>query len=355
MAKIKILHITPHLGGGVGKALSGLAEESKNSEFEHIFICLDNPKRQEFVNKIHRRANQIIICPSYKELEELIIKSDIVQLEYWNDNTILDNYLKNIKVPISRFIVWYHNNGLYGNMPIQLILSSDIFLFTSECSWESEQIKKLINENKSIKDKLGVVYSCGNFSELPDAYVRKHSQDLNDTFKSDDIHAGFFGNLRKLHHNFIDYINVAGLDIKIVGDIDNNTSIIEKYGIRSTGYVANIADELCSLNILIYLLDPKHFGTTENALLEAMYMGIVPIVLNNSPEKYIVQDKKTGFIVRSIEEFKDVVQWLRDNPLERKNIGIDAYKYIQDRFSAKNTNKNLNSYYYRLLNDNYKN
>jgi hypothetical protein len=96
-------------------------------------------------------------------------------------------------------------------------------------------------------------------------------------------------------------------------------------------------------------LNPKHYGTTENALLEAMAMGIVPIVLDNPAERQIVEDNVTGLIVNSPVEFAEAVQWLSDQPDERQRLGSQAAKSIRERFSVEKMETALNLYYQEIL------
>ncbi|HPL97274.1 MAG TPA: hypothetical protein PKY71_06990 [Smithellaceae bacterium] len=54
MNKIKILHITAHLGGGVGTVLSkvSLGRKKNQSTIEDIFICLEAPEKQMKISSI---------------------------------------------------------------------------------------------------------------------------------------------------------------------------------------------------------------------------------------------------------------------------------------------------------------
>ncbi len=54
------------------------------------------------------------------------------------------------------------------------------------------------------------------------------------------------------------------------------------------GHAADPRAVLEMSGIFLYLLDPHHYGTAENALVEAMSLGVVPIVLANPCEQAIV-------------------------------------------------------------------
>ena len=46
---------------------------------------------------------------------------------------------------------------------------------------------------------------------------------------------------------------------------------------------------------LLYILNRNHYGSAENILIEAMSLGVIPIVLNNDVEKTMSKTKKMGF------------------------------------------------------------
>ena len=72
-------------------------------------------------------------------------------------------------------------------------------------------------------------------------------------------------------------------------------------------------------DIFFYPLQPDHYGTAENALVEAMSLGLMPVVLDNPAEMAIVRDGETGFVARSIERCTALLQTLLASPGLREN------------------------------------
>ncbi len=336
MNTIKILHITPHLGGGVGKVLNGIVKQSTRSKnkyhIEHRIICLEQPERLQFINDI---SKNIIICPSIQEQNNLINNADIIQLELFDSKKpTLIRYLQDLKSPLNilpiRLIIWYHNNGLYDNfLPDKLIKKSHIFLFTSQCSFQN---KSLISDfkNKITKNNLDDVFSSGGFENIPEISVLSKEYNMS---------IGCFKHLNpnKIHPDIDKYLK----------SIENN-KLIYNLKIFET-FTPNIIEELKSINIILYLLHPLHYGCSENLLLECMAMGIVPIVLDNPAEKYIIENGKTGLIIKDIEDFKCAIKFLYENPLKRQEIGLNASRSIRKRFSIEKTESKLNYHYNRLM------
>jgi glycosyltransferase involved in cell wall biosynthesis len=347
---IKVLHLTAHLGGGVGKALSGLvarAGESK-SDVRHLIVCLEKPQKSQFVDRILRHGSCVIVCPGKNRLEKLIRDSDVVQLEWWNHPATIRCLCSLTIMPI-RLLTWSHVSGLHDPViPRRLMFASRRFLFTSPCSYQSETVMSL---TPKLADRFGVVSSSGGFSELPQ--IR--------TENNESVSTGYIGSLNfsKLHPRYVDYlaaVKIPGFRVRMIGDATNQDVLTERCNrvgkkgmLDFRGYSNDVAGELAAINVLAYLLNPEHYGTTENALLEAMAMGIVPVVLDNPCERQIVDDRVTGLVVHSPGEFAEAVQWLHQNPAERRRLGSRAAQSVRERFSVENMEASLNSHYREVL------
>lgn len=330
---MKILHLCVHLGGGVGKALSGLVEQAKivRSETEHQIVCLEKPEKTHLIDKIRETGTKVIIQPLVTELSCLMKHSDIVQLEYWN-HPLLIRYLCVIDNPEIRLLVWSHNNGFYNPIiPTDLMLKSHKYLSTTKCRYSKYGF--LITDN---------VFSSGGFKDFPVV-----DRNINEEFS-----VGYFGStiFSKMHPNYAKYVNETNVKVKIIGDL-HNKEILEKQSnkLEFKGFVPNIVDKLSSINVLAYILNPKHYGTTENALLECMSLGIVPIVLDNFPEQSIVYDNITGFVVHNEKEFAEKIEYLRKNPKQRVRIGNTASKFVRKYFLVEETESQLNQHYQSVV------
>lgn len=346
---IKILHITAHLGGGVGKALSGLVIQSASSgsDINHTIVTLEEQEKPQFIELIKSCGCEVIACPTTKRLNELIEASDIVQLEWWNHPVTIKT-LCNQSLPAMRLLVWCHVSGLYNPIiPNGLIYAAQRFLFTSPCSLEA---KEVLNLPCDVTERIGVVSSSGGFEGLP--WPKENR---------DSLAVGYIGSLNfvKLHPRYVDFlsaVNIPEFKVRLIGDVTNK-DILEQQCVQSgrpgilefRGYTRDVASELASINVLAYLLNPEHYGTTENALLEAMAMGIVPIVLDNPAERRIVDDSNTGLIVRSPDEFAEAIKWLSGNPADRQRMGSQAAKSVRERFSAEKMEAALNGHYQSML------
>jgi glycosyltransferase involved in cell wall biosynthesis len=347
---ISVLHITAHLGGGVGKALSGLATQAavSDSRVRHSICLLERPEKMQFLDICRESGCTVHITPDETELQQHVAAADVVQLEWWNHPALIGCLCKT-EFPPMRLLAWSHVSGICNPIiPSGLMKAAHQFLFTSPCSFESEEIIGLPN---TVKEKLSFVSSSGGFNGLPfpsDKAPRK-------------VSVGYFGSLNfaKLHPRYIEFLAAVknpGFRVDVIGDLTNR-DILERQCMAAgrpgmlnfLGYRSDIASALSSLNVLAYLLNPEHYGTTENALLEAMAMGIVPIVLNNPAERCIIEDGKTGLIVESPAEFASAISWLEQHPEEHRRLSLQTAGTVRSRFTAEKMETSLTNYYRSIL------
>lgn len=331
---ITVLHLTPHLGGGVGKALSGLVGAAKVSgaPVRHVVACLEKPEKSQFLDLICEADAEVVVAPDMARLDQLVAAADIVQLEWWNHPATIECLCNMAQQPM-RLLVWCHVSGLHNPIiPPKLMESSRRFLFTSPCSFEAKEVSGLMER---LGTRLAVVSSGGGFAGLPEPRADSLT----------DLSVGYLGSLNfaKLHPAYVAFLSAVTLPdfkVRLIGDLLNREVLeqqaqdIGRAGMLDfRGYTTDVAAELSAINVLAYLLNPCHYGTAENALLEAMAMGIVPVVLDNLAERNIVEHLRTGLVVRSPAEFADAVEWLAHNPNERARIGRQAAAWVRDRFT----------------------
>ena len=343
---ITVLHVTPHLGGGVGKALSGLIAQAHESgaPVRHIVACLEKPEKMQFLDRVRDHGTEVVVAPNLPYLNELVAGADIVQLEWWNHPATIERLCSMALQPM-RLLVWCHVSGLYSPViPPKLMEVSNRFLFTSPCSFEAKEVSGLAAR---LGSRLGVVSSGGGFSDL--------SEPSGDEMAP--LSVGYLGSLNyaKLHPDYVNFLSAVNLPhfrVRLIGDLLNR-EILERQSddvgragmLDFRGYTNDVAAELSAINVLAYLLNPRHFGTAENALLEAMAMGIVPIVLDNPAERNIVEHFCTGIIVRSPGEFADAMTWLAQNPRKRSKMGLQAAESVRRRFTLEKMEASLRTHY----------
>ena len=345
----RVLHIMPHMGGGVGRALSGLAVQTKRSDlYEHAFVCLEKPEKRQFIDMTQDVGCTVTIAPSREALIDAVETADIVQIEFWN-HPFLMQVLCTIPLPAMRLIIWCHVSGLhFPVIPREIVATAQKFVFTSPHSYASEEIRGL----PSMADmKLATISSGGGFDALP----------MPDKRPSSRLRAGYVGSLNfsKLHPDYVAMLAAVrdpGFSVRMIGD-ERNRAELERQCRQAGrpalldfhGYSTDIVQELAGLDIFVYLLNPAHYGTTEIALLEAMAMGIVPIVMDNECERQIVKHGTTGLIVRDASQLADAVDWLASHEEERIAMGHRAAALIREKYTYRRIEESFNRLYGELM------
>jgi len=336
----------------VGRVLSRLAlcRKEKNSIIEDIFVCMEPPEKDLTVSIMQQSGIRLLICPDQKETDRLLAASDIVQIEWWHHPLIAEWMCKNnIR---ARLIVWSHTSGLhYPAIPRNFVALPHVFLFTSPVSRKVIIGESTVDISEST-NRVDVVHSSGGFDDIP---LVSRSKQLG------CLSYGYLGSLNfaKLHPEVVDFIKaveIPGFAVDFFGDPSSNKglkAIAEKAGISDRvnicGFTERPYDVLGGMDVFVYLLNPYHYGTTENALLEAMACGVVPVVLNNPIEASIVSHGHSGIVVDSPGSFSQAISYLNSKPDERCRISETACREIRARFSLEHTEKQLNDHYLSVM------
>jgi hypothetical protein len=165
-------------------------------------------------------------------------------------------------------------------------------------------------------------------------------------------------NPSKLHphiQEFLDAVTVPGFSVDLYGDASANPVLQSAQSSGNTRFVLRgITDQpgnvLSSMDVFVYLLNPTHYGTTENALLEAMACGVVPVVLDNPVERSIVEHGRTGLVVDSPHSFSEAISYLYANPVEHQQLAAAAASTVRTQHSASRCGKQLEAVYLEVLN-----
>ncbi len=333
----KILHITPHLGGGVGKVLLNyISFVNKKNNQTHKITCLDyaNDAAKELaIEKNILIIDNISILNKKRELFDMIKDSDIVMIHWWNHPLLYDLLVRD-QLPACRVIMWCHNSGLWPpNIFTDKILDyPDLFVFTTPISYKTEKIKNVSSE---IKKKIRVVWSTGGVNHIKSIKPKKHS----------GFNIGYLGTVdySKMHRDFLKICDQVDIpDVKfIVCGVPSGKEIEQEakdLGIEGkfefTGRVDDIGDYLSIFDVFGYLLAPYHYGTCDQVIQESMAASVVPVVFSNPMESYMVNDRLTGIVANNKTEYVDALKELYLNKKLRNSLSKNAKKHAMKEFTV---------------------
>jgi L-malate glycosyltransferase len=342
-----VLHLSGHMGGGVGKVLSGVALNDK--KYQHDFILLGDDRDSQFSDKCLKHGINVKYTTDISYIRDAVSDADIVHMDWWH-YPYLCQVMHDISDLDMRLVVWSHISGCYFPYitPAFVNLPTE-FIFTSHYSKENPfwKHREFVNMRNTL-----VVNSSGGFANTKDVPLIPH----------EGFNVGYLGTIKyiKLNPHFVDFCagiaDIPGIKFIMIGTIPEPNRILIEAKERGmdhlfefVGHVPNVSTELARIDVLGYPLNPYSYVTSENALLEAMSMGIPPVCLNQGAEKHLVRNRDTGFLVESKCEYATVIGSLFQDKMLRKRIGVSARNYVLTNLNVTNTVEKLNGAYDWLM------
>jgi glycosyltransferase involved in cell wall biosynthesis len=323
---MKILHIAPHLGGGVGKAHAAL-RSALPAEIEQTFVLLEAPRDRRYADALMSAGARVVVADSLDYVMRLAHKADIVQVEFWNHPRLFE-CLARCPFPPMRSVFWSHVSGLGKPfIPPGLIEQAMRFMFTTEASRANPSLAFVSEEARARTAVVNSGFGFGAAERPPRTRRARPVIAYLGTVDFAKMHPGFFDAVDRL----------AGADIRVPvwGAVEPSGEVMARARamrhperIVFRGQTAEPARALADADIFFYPLQRDHYGTAENALIEAMSLGLVPVVLDNAAECAIVRDGKTGFVARSIEEAATLLDMLLVSPPLRERVAHAAAAHV---------------------------
>lgn len=329
----RLLHVTPHLGGGAGKAISGIV--TGLADYENTVLMLEAPENTRYSDICISAGINVMISSDTEIVQQYIDSADIIILNWWA-HPLEVHLLQTIGFCNKPVILWSHINGLnYPYLTYDFLKCFDGLMFTSPCVFENKQWSD--EERRDIKDNSVVVYGTGRFypTELP--FKEKYAI-------ADRAKICYSGTLdySKLNKSFPQIIKTIknesdNAELYLYGNYTerfrrNFLNESECSNVFFEGFTDNIESILTKMDIFAYPLTVKNYATTENALLEAMAAGLPVVVMNNPAERSIVENGVTGIVADSEYEFAEAVSELIKSESKRECLGRNARKRIIERF-----------------------
>jgi glycosyltransferase involved in cell wall biosynthesis len=354
---LKILHLTPHLGGGVGSVVRGYLEyEAKENKNFHRVVSLDslNMESKELFNKIGIEwAEQGYWNQEF--LSSLIIDADIVLIHWWN-HPLLQDLLMNRELPQSRIVIWAHISGNSdpNNFSDFILNYPDKLVFTTPLSFASSNVRKNFD---SLNTKLSYIWSTIGVEKLQNFRTRRSERE-----RSDPLIIGYVGNLdySKLHPSFFDIckaISDPNIEIQVIGPLtlqfkSDFEDFGQNRGLRVTGFIPDMDKFklMSKFDIFLYPLARDHYGTCDQAIQEAMALGAVPVVLNNQMESYMIDDRRNGLVANDVDDLIAGIQELIADPKLRDYLGENAAVFARSKYKISEMANSWNTEFQALKN-----
>jgi glycosyltransferase involved in cell wall biosynthesis len=350
-AQIRVLHITPHLGGGVGRVLRQLTSASAaQGRFAHEIACLD------YANDSSLSWARQTATPIHSEtagnkplLSQRMREADIVQIHWWN-HPLLYELLEAEDLPPSRCAIWAHVNGFYApHQFLDPVLDyADVFVLGTP---QSRRVPAIAARcARWTAASLRTVFASAGYEHVD--HVRRCPHE--------GYRVGYIGTVDycKMHSAYLQmhaaaeipavtYVVCGGSRHEPLRRAAEEMGVARRFDIR--GHVSNVAEVLASLDVFGYPLQRRHYGASEMALVEALVAGVVPVVLNNGCETEIVRDGKTGIVAAGPIEYTRALEFLYRHPDARLRMSRAAATDARERFPISRTVAGWHAIYEELV------
>lgn len=311
-----MIHVTPHLGGGVGAVL--LPWLTTDNVCHHAVVTLDYAN-DHAVSVLGAAGVPLYSQPTNAQLSSLMQEADIVLVHFWN-HPLLYVWMARVDLPVSRLTFWAHVAGRIAPNVIPPVVAGlpDIFVLTTPLSQSCPSLQG--------RDA-PVIFSTSGVQRMQGVH---HSQ-------ADGFTVGYVGTVdfAKIHPDYVAVHKQIAADRFLVVGGNDEARVSEDADARFdfVGKVADVRPYLAQMDVFGYLLNPKHFGTCEQVLQEAMAVGVPPVVLDNPCEASIVRDGETGLVAHDTDEYVRLVMRLKEDSVLRQKLSDGARAYAAQHFS----------------------
>lgn len=353
-APIKILHLTPHLGTGVGAVVLNYLDKVKSDQnFEHSVVCLD------YANDLAKSSSIIMgfalqdkMASRPDELLAMIAEADIVLVHWWN-HPLLSDFLVRQTLPASRLIFWSHVTGMPApnNYTRKSLSYPDKMVFTTPLSLELPEVKNLASQ---MPNHFSAIWSTGGSERLAWLQLKPHH----------GFNIGYIGSLdpAKLHPDFLELcaqVNIPDAHFIVVGGPNDRSEalVTEAACLGLSGkftFTGFVSEEekwrlLSTFDVFAYPLAAHHYGSSDQILQEAMSVGLVPVVFNNPMESLMLDRGYAGVIAHSQSAYVEALENLYHNPILRQQLAVSAKNYALSNYSVAKLEQQWNQLFAETL------
>jgi len=307
---MRIVHLAPHYGGGIGTSVVGIIEAIPG---KHTILGLEDTIDNESL--LFQPSNKVNLVPIETFFAESNRQStDLFLFHYWNSPSWKKLLLYPKSEIFGKLVLLHHRNFSFSGHEVQRLASH--FSIIVQSGYRSVPLNP---DWKTIPTCRTLVFP----SKKTEVRFRTNATYFG-TLSFKKVSSEFFSYCRKL--------NEVGINVDIWGketddEFSRMLSLHDRSSISYRGYTKTSLLTLMQYKFLLYPLQKNHFGTTENALLEAMYMGTVPIVKDNEIEREILGEEL--FELVSIKDLLEINS--KDGIINNSQLFLKASRLSEAR------------------------
>jgi len=338
---MRVVNISPHIGGGVGIVLADYVRGSTILGVENKLFCLDWCVQPS----IDLSLDAEVIQGAFWEARSLLLAAlsdcDVVFVHYWN-HPLLTVFLAEFDLRNHKVVFWCHQSGLIEPNIIPNYISdiADKIMFTSRISLQSPNYECLALRSSG---NLSVVTSVRDLDE----FFQVGSRRVMSKVPTNLLYVGTVSK-QKMHPDsarIFAELSKRGYLIQVVGGPDHEelaTEVAHLGGhIQVFGLVKNVTEFYEMSDVFVYPLRKDHYGTGEQVVLEAMATGLPVVAFDNPSETEILGQFVELKLVSSKEEFLESVFHLTESADLLFGISKNTYQRSRSLFQPGNMAKRL--------------
>ena len=299
---MKILHIAAHLGGGIGKAHAAI-NRAMVSGVEQTYVLLEEPVDRRHFDVI-RRKSEVVVTTDLIAIQHAARDVDVVQFEFWG-HPLFDDLMGRLSLrPSDRTVCWSHVSGLSPlAIPSYLLQCIDRFVATSLITVPAVGDCVVINSGFGFDDQPSRTSSGICYLGTVD--------------------------FKKIHPKVFEVVDKLDTEVSFWGHVgpgieDAVARMRYPERVRLRGHTMDPAAALSEASVFFYPLRSDHYGTAENALVEAMSLGLVPVVMGNQAELEIVRHGVTGLVAQTPAGLAAHLRFLASSPTALEILSRNA-------------------------------
>ena len=325
-----IVHVIERFSsGGPERALLTTVKYANRMGLEqrHIVCALEAAASPIALRHARRLGVSVYRQPDKETLRQRLAQADVVVLHFWNNPAVYE-FLRG-DWPAMRLLLWA---AVYGHQPPQII-PREVVDFADRVLVTTPGSLQLSSFSQVEPDKVGLLYSPIDVDRLQGFTPRSHN-----TFN-----VGYIGtvNFTKMHPRYVSMstaVSIANVRFIVVGGGPQDElarqvqqlGVLDRFDFR--GHVEDIRSVLEILDVFGYPLCEDTYAAAEQALLEAMWVGVPPVVFPYGGIEALVTHRQTGWVVHSEEEYTQALEFLYAHPEERQRLGENARQYVRRTF-----------------------
>ncbi len=347
--EVEILHVAPHLGGGIGRVLLNYLAAAGPDSGQRLF-CLDHASPDAWTRAeaegLHLRDR---LGRDHRALGEAAAAADLVVVHWWN-HPLMYAWLCSGPWPPARMLLWSHVSGLAAPQVLtdELAAFPDILALASPVGFRAPAVAALSEADRA--ERLRLVFSTAGLDHPGEARPRPHR----------GFRVGYLGPMdyTRLHPDFIDLCLAAeepGTVFALAGGPgdDSLRTEVRNRGLAKlfeiSGPIAGGFDFLAGLDVFGYPVNPDHYGTDEQALIEAQAAGVPAVVLAGGAGEFLIEDGVTGLVARNTDDYALCLRRLQNDEDLRRRLGEAARHRARERFGMDGLTAAFDALYGELL------